>query len=255
MKRTKSIVLLIVLLLLTLPVQAASQQPYVTDGAGLLTDGELAELENLCADVSAAYDCGVYVVTVEDFRVLGTDDVFEATYELYHGLELGMGAERNGLILLLSMAERDYALFVYGDDAEYAFGIDAQIMLEEQFLPLLGDNDWYGGFRVYAETCRSYLAQAAAGNPVRGSVAGPIAVCVLVSFLIALIVVLILRAGMKNVKKQSEASQYLSGQLKLTRKFDQFTHKTETRRKIETSSGGSSTARSGGGGSGRSGKF
>ena len=253
MKRNCAMILLLVLLaVLILPVHAQAQLDYVTDAAGLLTNEEREALESSCAGISRQYGCGVYIITVDDFRNYGSGDVFETTSGLYPTYELGMGEKHDGLVLLLSMADRDFALFVYGDKAEYAFDSYGQEQLEAQFLPPLGENDWYGGFAAYVGTCESFLAQAAAGEPVRESPGGLIAVFVLISFLISLVVVLILRAGMKNVHTQGQAHSYLAGNLNLTGRRDQFTHRTETRRKIESSSSGS---RSGGGGSGRSGKF
>lgn len=252
MKRNCAIILLLALLAaLVLPVQA-EQLGHVTDAAGLLTNEEWETLENRCAGISRQYGCGVYIITVDDFRNYGSGDVFETTYGIYHAYELGMGTGRDGLVLLLSMDDRDFALFVYGDQAEYAFDSYGQAQLEARFLPPLGENDWYGGFAAYVDTCEEFLAQAAAGAPVRESPAGLIAVFVAISFLISLVVVLILRAGMKNVHTQGQAHSYRAGGLNLTGRRDQFTHRTETRRKIES---GSSGSRSGGGGSGRSGKF
>ena len=67
---------------------------------------------------------------------------------------------------------------------------------------------------------------------------------------------MILRWQMKSVRKAAAANAYLTGALKLTQNSDIFTHRTETRRKIERhSSSSSSHAESGGGGTGRSGKF
>lgn len=258
MKQKLSMLLLIVFVaaLLAVPARAEEQLGYVTDDAGLLTYEEWSELETLCGAVSTKYQCGVYIVTVDDFTEFGSDDVFEVTYELYHEYTLGKGEERNGLILLLSMYDRDYALFVYGDDAEYAFNMTGQILLEEEFLPYFGEDDWIGGFRAYVNTCDRFLALAAAGDPVRANPVSLILPAVGVSFIIALIICLIMRAGMKSVRAKSDADPYVSGTLELTQRRDQYTHTTETRRKIESSSGsGSSSSRSGGGGSGRSGKF
>ena len=81
-----------------------------------------------------------------------------------------------------------------------------------------------------------------------------IVLCVLASFFVSLIVVNIMKLGMKNVQKADEAAAYLSGELNLTNKRDQYIRTTRTRRKIEKDDHESS-ARSGGGGSGRSGKF
>lgn len=258
MKRNCSLLLLLALLLtlLVVPVSAEAQLSHVTDAAGILTYDEWEVLEVRAARLSQQYGCGVYMITVEDYRELGAGDVFQTTYEIYHGYELGEGADRDGLVLLLSMAERDFALFVYGDKAEYAFDSYGQQMLEEQFLPPFGEDDWYGGFSAYVGTCEEYLALAEAGEPVRESPAGLIALFIAISFIISLIVVLILRSGMKNVVKQSQAYGYVTDRLNLTGRHDQYTHTTETRRKIQSSSGsGSSHARVGGGGSGRSGKF
>ena len=254
-RKISAIFLLIVLLsLLVLPAQAA-ELDYVTDAAGLLSDSQRQGLEQLAGSLADKYDCGVYMVTVDDFHNYGSGDVFEVTYGIYHDYQLGMGADRNGLILLLSVDNREFALFVYGDRAEYAFDSYGQEMLEGEFLPYFKENNWYGGFEAYVKTCGAYLSNAAAGEPVREGHGTLIVCCILGSFLVSLIVVTILKAGMKNVQSAEQANQYLTGELNLARKHDQFTHTTKTRRKIETESNNDSHARSGGGGSGRSGKF
>lgn len=257
MKRKITIFMLLALLLaiLVLPAQAEEGLYYVTDVAELLTEQEDLQLENLCQTISEAYDIGVYIVTVEDYAVYGDGDVYEVTYGLYHEYTMGKGEARNGIMLLLSMENRDFATFVYGADAEYAFSDYALQQLEEEFLPHFGKNDWYGGFRAYAENCRAYLEKAAAGEPVEEGKGMACFVVISAAFVIALIVVSVLKAGMKNVKAQREAGVYVSRDLQLTQQRDQFTHITTTRRKIETSSGSGSKAHSGGGGHGRAGKF
>lgn len=259
MKRKFAIFVLLALLLavLVLPAQAEEGLGYVTDEAGLLTEEEYLQLESLCQTVSEEYGVGVYIVTVEDYTACGEGDVYEVTWGLYHKYNLGKGEERNGIILLLSMAERDYATFVYGSYGEYAFTEFGLFSLEEEFLPHLGENDWYEGFRTYAVTCREYLGMAAAGEPMDEGDGIIYVMVISISFLIALIVVSIMRIGMKNVKHQREAGVYVSRDLQLTQQRDQFTHITTTRRKIETNtnSGTASRAHVGGGGHGRSGKF
>ena len=261
MKRRFSMFLLLALLVTVLVVPAqATELGYVTDAAELLSYEEWQELENLCSNVSDQFDCGVYVITVDDFTEYGTGDVFEVSYGIYHEYALGKGDDRDGLVLLLSMDTREFALFVYGDAAENAFNTYGQQQLENQFLPCFTEDDWYGGFYAYAETCDEYLALAAAGEPVRENPTSLILLFVCISFFISLLVVNFLKLGMKNVRKQSQAFRYLSGKLNLTGQHDQYTHTTEKRIKIESDSdsgsgSGSSRARSGGGGSGRSGSF
>ena len=58
------------------------------------------------------------------------------------------------------MDERNYAMFVYGKNAEYAFNKYGQEQLEDAFLGYFGDNDWYGGASHYLDTCDEYLTLA-----------------------------------------------------------------------------------------------
>lgn len=253
-KLTVFVLLALLLSLLVLPAYAEEGLYYVTDEADILTDEEDLELENLCQTVSEKYDIGVYLIAVDDYTDWGDGSVYEVTYGLYHEYTMGKGEERNGIMLLLSLADRDFATFVYGSDAEYAFSDYALQQLEEEFLPHFGENDWYEGFRAYALTCHEYLAKAEAGEPVEEGDGMLYLIVIGISFLIALIVVSILKAGMKNVKAGSEARAYITRELHLSQTSDQFTHTTKTRRKIEKSDSGSK-AESGGGGHGRSGKF
>ena len=252
-----SLLALLMLFALTVCVFASEPQLYnITDAAGLLTDEQDLQLEEMSAETAAKYGVGVYIVTVNDYRDIDDSGVYPATYGIYHTYTMGGGAERNGIMLLLSMADRDFGLFRYGERAEYAFTEYGLKQLEESFLPQFGRDDWYGGFTGFLKACDLYLAQAAAGDPVQKSPLGALLLVVAGSLLIAAVVVLILRGQMKSVRKAAAANAYLTGALTLTQNSDVFTHRTETRRKIErNSSSDSSHAESGGGGTGRSGKF
>ena len=78
-----------------------------------------------------------------------------------------------------------------------------------------------------------------------------------ISCVISIIICLLLLLKMHTVHQKTEANDYVSEKLKLSRKEDRYTHTTQTRRKIEreSSSSPSTQSESGGGGSGRSGKF
>ena len=238
---------------------------YVFDISDLLTYEEWEDLETRAADISNRQHCGVYFALVDDFTDYGDGSVYEVTYQLYHGSELGIGANRDGIIVLLSMEERDYAMFVYGEYAEYAFNSYGQKKLEETFLTDFEYDDCYGGISHYLNTCDEFLTKADSGEPVREAlwvwvvsylfmIIFITAVCCIIS---GIICYMLLR-GMKTVSQKVEANEYIAeGGLQLTERYDQYTHTTETRTKIqkESSSGGSTRSESGGGGSGRSGKF
>ena len=232
---------------------------YIFDLSDQLSYEEWAELEARASDISQRHGCGVYAAFVDDFTEYGGgNDVYKTTYQLYHASELGMGADRDGIIILLSMDDRDYAMFVYGDHAEYAFDRYGQKELEDAFLGYFGDNDWYGGVSHYLDTCDEYLTRAEEGKPVRKNTLPMYLIVVAASCAIAGGICLMLKWQMKTVHKKAEANEYVAaGGLNLTKQYDRYTHTTETRRKIhdDSDSDSGTSSCSGGGGSGRSGKF
>ena len=214
MKRRLACIVLAALLLLGLCCTAFAEAPAateaqlwnITDTVGLLTSDEDLTLEARAEEISAQYGVGIYLLILEDYSEY-YDDPYETAYELYHQNTLGMGEDRDGVILLMSMSDRKYATFFYGPKAEYAFDAYGQELMEEEFLDNFRDDDWYGGFSDYLEVCAEYLARAEAGDPVRGdySSAGgsdgsgigtTILVCLGISAVIAMIVCLILRGKM-----------------------------------------------------------
>lgn len=232
---------------------------YIFDLSDQLSYEKWVELEARASDISQRHGCGVYAAFVDDFTEYGGgNDVYKTTYQLYHASELGMGADRDGIIILLSMDDRDYAMFVYGDHAEYAFDRYGQKELEDAFLGYFGDNDWYGGVSHYLDICDEYLTRAEEGKPVRKNTLPMYLIVVAASCAIAGGICLMLKWQMKTVHKKAEANEYVAaGGLNLTKQYDRYTHTTETRRKIhdDSDSNSGTSSCSGGGGSGRSGKF
>ena len=132
MKRRLACILLAALLLLGLCCTAFAEAPAatepqlwnITDTVGLLTSDEDLTLEARAEEISAQYGVGIYLLILEDYSEY-YDDPYETAYELYHQNTLGMGEDRDGVILLMSMSDRKYATFFYGPKAEYAFDATA----------------------------------------------------------------------------------------------------------------------------------
>ncbi len=254
-------------------VTTSAQLGYVTDEAGLLTAQETNRLSQRCAALAQSSGVGVYIRTVDDYADYGFSDVETASYTLYHDDSLGVGDGRDGILLLLSMANRKYATFVYGDKAERIFPSSALQRLEDGFLDDFRDDDWYEGFCDYVDGCAGMLAgESYAGGDSDsdydydydagfswGQLLRNFVIALIVSCVIALIVCLILKLKMRSVRRQTEARAYVTPEgLHLTRRDDVYTHTTTTRRKIERDndrSGGGGSDFSGGGGHGRSGSF
>lgn len=266
MKKGLTLVLnLVLLLFLALPVLAAQAQlRYVTDAAGLLTAEERSDLEGKATEISDTYQCGVYIITLGDFtEYTWKSDILQAAEEIYRQYSLGWGEQKSGVLLMLSMAERDYALIAYGY-GNTAFTDYGKDRLADVFLDDFGEDDWYGGFSDYLEKSEGMLSAARSGNPldVSSNPAIPavgVVIDLVLGCLISLAVCFILRGQMKSAQEKTEAGDYM-GSVQFSRREDRFTHSTRQRVKIEQPSGGSS---GGGGGttvnsrgfSGKSGKF
>lgn len=280
MKRRLLILAAVLCLLccLTLPVYAADS-PYVSDRADLLTDEQeqtLAEQADLAA---AAYGCGVYLVTVEDFSAYGATP-YDGAVSLYVEQTMYGDVPADGILLMLSMQDRDYSLITYGEYAEAVFTDEAMWKMEDRFLQYFAMNDWKNGFAYYvydaAKTLErfddtmteqygeGYVSFYEPGVPnvvVRANryPAGVWAAVLLGSCAVALIVCLVMRSGMRTARKATHADGYIPvGGIELRVKQDRFTHTTRKvihHPKNNGSSGGGSIGGGGGGFRGHSGKF
>ena len=254
---------------LWVPAAAAPQLDYVTDQADLLTDQEETDLAAAAADMEAAYGCAPYIITLEDYTDTGYYDVEEAAEALYLDHDLGVGEDRSGILLMLSMAERDYALYAfgYGNIAFTDYGKD---YLEDAFLTSFGSDLWYEGFQAFLTTGGDMLWQARYDQPVDVGMeeteeAAPmqtalaVGICIAVSFLIAFLVRWGLKSQLESVREGTRAEAFVSGGgLDLSEREDWYLYTTESRvydPPQKSNSGGGGTTISSSGGSSSSGKF
>jgi len=262
MKQRKwSIAALLCLLaaLLALPAQA-QEYGYVFDEAGLLTQEQATQLDELADSFAMEYDCGVYIVTLWDYSMYGSS-VRSAAENYFLTNDLGIGSDDNGVLLFLSMADRDYALIAHGKTANAAFTDYGKDVLSEEFLDNFYYDDWPGGLSSYMINSGSFLERAATGKPVdvdNGTGIGMTLVMVLlIPAAIAGITCACMVSSMKTARSKTHADDY-RGQVQITGSRDQFLTRTMVRQKIESSgsshrSGG--TRVNSGGFSGKSGKF
>ena len=264
---------LCLLLALSLPVFAADT-PYIADHADLLTEEEEASLSLMMAEAASELDCGIYLVTVESYLFYDTTPQ-KAAEALYIEQTMLGNVPQDGILLMLSMIERDYSLITYGEYAEAVFSDDVMWDMEDRFLRYFGQNDWYYGFSYYISDAITALvdfnmaAQEQYGDAYNGYYdPGVPDVVVRVngiepeiwlavfggSMAVALIVCLVMKAGMRTARKATHADAYIpQGGVELRVKQDLFTHTTTHVIHHPKSNGGGSGG--GGGFRGHSGKF
>ncbi len=235
----------------------------VTDYALLLTEEEQDALNEKALEIIEQYQCEVAVVTVNS---LDGKDAFTFAKSLYTEYGFGKGSEQSGLLLLLSMEDRDYALIAYGygNTAFTDYGKD--VLLDKHVKPLLGKDKYYEAFSTYLNKSAEYLAMARSGapfdtdtDPAYGKLPLPmkLGITLLLPIIIAGVICLTWKSKMKSAIAAKDADRYIpSDGLRLTGQEDQFLFRTETRRRIESrSSRGGGTSTGSDGFSGRSGKF
>lgn len=225
----------------------------VNDTAGLLSQEDLVALDEQAKTVSDYYDCGVYIVVVENYKNYVNGSIADFSEAVYKSYDLGYGEGKNGIMLSLSMAERDYDLVAYGDWAHYAFTDYGKDKLAETFLDNFRNNDWVGGFNDYIANCISLMDMAKNGNPldtvvyeqvpdVPGWDAFDLMIIVLIPSLIAFAVCSVFKARMKTAKRQVYASNYVdASNSRLRVNSDQFLTRNVVRTRIhrDNDSGGS----------------
>lgn len=288
MKKRISVLCMALLLALSLCVPALAldgKMEYVFDPDDLFTYYEWEQLEIKAAEISKNHGCGVYIQFVCDYNDYDYGGLRDTAETFYIGYELGEGEGSDGILLLVSFYTEEYYLYVYGDDASFAFDETALAQLEDAFLPLFAEEDWCGGFHAYLEACDETLTYAETIPTVPDAVTEPdsqpgdetltgdeaiptepdataesgatlrrILTVVGISCLISLLICLGLKGKMKSVRRKSEAKGYtVNGGLQLTEQYDRFTHTTESVRRIDN--GGSSGSKGSKGGSGSGGKI
>ncbi|MCR5635971.1 MAG: TPM domain-containing protein [Clostridiales bacterium] len=242
----------------------------VIDNAGLLDDGEEILLKEKLDEISGHHKIDVVVVTTNTLEGKSAE-AYADDYFDYKGY--GLGGDRSGVLLLISMEDRDWWISTrgYGITAFTDYGIQE---IGEEIKPYLSDGDYFDAFVRYAELCDDFIIQAVTGNAYdinnppetakRGPSAKTIVIAVLAclggGFLFAGIPVGIMKGKLKSVRMNPDAKNYVrDGSFVLTNQRDMFLYRTVTRtaKPKNSSSGGSSTHHSSSGAShgGGGGKF
>lgn len=257
MKKKISVLLLVLVLIATCHVTAlsalaadddalADELCRVVDTAQLLSDSEREALASRLNEISLRQNMDVVVATTDT-----TDGCSVAEYadRLYDEYGFGCGEQRDGLLLLISMEERDWYISTcgYGITAFTDAGIE---YIGKQIRSDLSAGSYAAAFQSYAELCDDFITQAKSGTPYNKSnlpreplslVWIPIAA--VVGFVIAKIIVGNMKGKLKTVRKQAAANSYVKdGSMSITDSRDLFLYHTVTRsEKPKSSSSSSST--------------
>ena len=237
------------------------------DEAGLLNEDEADSLLTQLNEISERQNCDVIVVTVASLDGK-TAESYADDYFDFNGY--GLGQDRDGILLLLSMEDRDWAISTHGF-AITAFTDAGQSYMTDHFLSYISDGEYAQGFQKYAELCDQFLTQAKEGEPYdtdnlpKGSVAFVwLPIDIVIGCIIAFFRAQGKKKRLKTVRKKVSARDYIvQGSLKVRTGREILLNRVISSRDISSSdssssgSGGSSTHTSSSGEThgGSSGKF
>ncbi|MDD6220382.1 MAG: TPM domain-containing protein [Clostridia bacterium] len=241
----------------------------VVDMAELLSDSDKTALLSKLDEISERQKLDIVVLTVNTLDGKTPRDYADDFYD-YNGY--GFGENKDGILLLVSMEDRDWWISTtgYGITALTDAGIE---YISKKFLSDLSDGDYAQAFTTYAELCDQFITQAKTGEPYDignmpkepFNIAWNILVAFVIGLVVAFVVTNIMKKQLKTVQLKSEANNYVkSNSMIVTENRDLFLYNQVSRRARpkETdnrsgSSGGSSTHTSSSGSShgGGGGKF
>ncbi len=245
-KKLLSLLLALVLCLTLIPAALAdSSKSVVYDQEGLLSDSECEMLNAKLDELYRTYNVDVAIVTTAS---LDGKTAQEYADDFYEENDIGQGEDNDGILLMISGSERQYAITTTGY-CIYVFTDDELEYISENFLPSLSDGDWFSACTSFISDCGPCLVAAEDddysyntddfdndynGNYDPISSGGYFSVAwlgmaLIIGLIAAFIGLRIMKSGMKSVSMQSSAADYLRpGSFKPGRQQDLFLYHTVT---------------------------
>ena len=217
---------------------SAKDKDLVVDNASLLTQDQEAKLETYLAQIGDEWEYDIVIYTVEK---IGVKSAHYYAEEFFDGNGYGRGDNKDGAILIISMAERDWGVF--GTEMD---DYDAEV-IGENIVSYLSNGDYYEAFTAFADEVDNFKSYPFLSNLILFFVIG---------LVVAFIVVSVMKNQLKSVKMAENAKDYIrKDSFILTHSRDLYLYSTVSRvaRPKNTSSSGGGGGGSRGGGS--SGKF
>lgn len=230
---------LLICMTLTVPAFAA-EVPLLYDGADLLSLGEERDILSQLEEVRDKYQVEIAIATVETTEGYDVDRYVEIYYDRN---DIGIGTNRNGVLLLISMEERDWRILSNGlcADAITLGEIDA---IGEEIVGQLSSGDYAEAFVEFIDLCSYEINGEINGFPF--DFGKNLLISLAIGFAVALVATLIMAAQLRSVRRRTEAGEYTApGSMHVTHSSDLFLYRTVSRRARPKESSGS---RSGGGG-------
>ena len=233
-----------------------SGAPNLVDQADLVTAEEESNLLETLEEISGRQQLDVVIVTAYTLNGKSPADYADDFFE-ENGY--GFGEDRDGVLLLISMEDRDWWISTTGYGVT-AFTDAGMEYLSEQFLPALQDGNYAKAFTRFAELCDDFITQAKSGVPydienmpkAPFNLAWNIFAAIVIGLIVAAIATSVMKGQLKTVLHQAMAENYVKNDsMKVTESRDLFLYHqvVRQRKQEEQESKSESRSRSQSGGS------
>ena len=241
----------IVLCLSLLAAPALAEGILLVDDADLLSYDQMVEIMDVLETTRTKYNCEVAIAAVPS---LGDKDPQTFADDYFDENGYGCGDDGDGILLVLSMEYRDYAITTTGKAINIFSDSDLDYIVN-RILPQLGNGDYHGAFMTFARLCDEEIARSAPSTSDDFGL--KIGISLGVGIFIAFIVVGVMRRALKSAVLQDAADNYIrQGSFNLTNQRDSFLYATVSKtRRADNNSGSSHSSSSGRSHGGSSGKF
>lgn len=236
---------------------------FVIDNANLLSAEDAEKLNEKCISFASTSNLGIYIVTVPDMG--GYTNIEDFSEDFYTNNEFGIGEEKTGIMLIMSMLGRDYDICAHGSFAHYTFTDYGKEVMANSFLSDFKQNDWAAGFNNFILSCEELYNYAKSGTPLDIHIEpektfsiGNVQIAqkrFIIALVSALIIALIIafcvcssrKGNLNNVKLGVKTDNFISEEkINFLDSTDVFTHKDVSTRVIQTSTSSSGSRSSGG---------
>lgn len=204
----------------------------VLDPTFNLSEEEIDTLSSQLDEIRNTYQMGVYIRIYDSYINAGFNSIEEYSEYVYHDENLGYGSNQDGLLLLLTMDEREYDLTGYGL-GNVAFTDYGRDKLVDHMIDDLSNDQMYYAMNQYVKYSDEYLSMYQKGTPYDVGVktkAEKIKFGFILEGVALLVTILIMWFLVKQLNTTgiaTKASAYeKQGSFNLQQQSDQFTHTT-----------------------------
>lgn len=161
LKRGMVLPLLLCLFLFFGALPASAQESRVFDEAGLLTEGQVGELEETIAVLRTDYpDLDFVFVTTDD---TGGKDTQTYADDYYDAHRFGVGSDRSGILFLIDMDNRNLGISTTGKGIRYLTDSRIESLFDKAY-PDVKNGDYFAAAEAFLSGAENYVKAGISGN-------------------------------------------------------------------------------------------